>query len=63
VKEFVLAHASGTSAQLLAMACADQLRGTESSALCMRRAHSPVPFQTSWRSCEDEQVSSIGLER
>jgi small ligand-binding sensory domain FIST len=31
VNKFVLAHASGTSAQLLATACADQLRGAESS--------------------------------
>jgi len=31
VKKFVLAHASGRSAQLLATACADQVRGAEGS--------------------------------
>jgi small ligand-binding sensory domain FIST len=31
VKKFVLAHATGRSAQLLATACADQLRGAEGS--------------------------------
>ena len=62
VSDFVLAHAAGTSAQALAAACSDQLRGAEGHAFGFVYATSPLAlaFPAPWGLCRKCSASSSG---